>query len=417
MKADKPLSLWWVNHYAITPASSGGTRHYDMATELAKHGIYTTVFACDIALDTRRRRTLGTDELYRIEECNGFRFVWINSNEYDGNGPGRFLNMLTFQSNLLKVAKEIAEDGVPEAVIGSSPHLGAAVAAGRIAASYRSPFYAELRDLWPQALIDMGGLKKSHPVTMLMRWQESTLYRLAKKIIVLAKGSESYLVKYGLKEENILLIPNGVHLGHFAADSTREANRAKYGFTKFTAIYTGAHGPANALENVVKAAKLVDPEQIEFVLVGDGPSKANLVALAKEIESPVRFMAPVSKSDVPSILGAADAGVITLQNIPAFAYGVSPNKLFDYMGAKLPVICAVPGDMADIVGHAKCGLVIEPENPEEIAGAATKLCSASQAERAEMGVRGREVVTSQFDRQKLAKRLADFLHLNSKRSG
>lgn len=402
--------VWWVNHYALTPNYSGGTRHYDLSTELAARGFKVSVFACDVALDTRKRRSLGAKDLYRIEEFGDARFVWVNAAEYEANNWRRLLNLYTFSRNFKRTAaKLIAEGARPDVIIGSSPHLGAAVDALKIAQRFKVPFVAELRDLWPQALVDMGTMKESHPFTRLMRSQESRLCKGAHGIIVLARGSTGYLEKMGIDPKRVLFVPNGVHGGSFNPALDREEGRRRFGFDKFTVVYAGAHGPANALDGIVRAALLVDNKAIEFVLVGDGPSKLQLKALAAEIKSPVRFMDPVPKNEVPDLLHAADAAAITLKDIDAFGYGVSPNKLFDYMGARKPVICSVPGDMAAMVEEAQCGLVTAPEDPVEMANGARKLADMKEDERRAMGERGQELVHSQYDRRRLADRLAGYL--------
>lgn len=401
--------VWWINHYALTPNYSGGTRHYDLATELGSRSTKVTVFACDVALDTRKRRSLGPKDLYRIEEFGNARFVWINAAEYQANDWRRFLNIYTFSRNLKRTARILGKNEGPGIVIGSSPHLGAAVDALDIAQRQDAPFLAELRDLWPQALVDMGSLSEKHPFTMLMRRQEAKLYKGAKGIIVLAKGSMGYLEKRGIDRDSMLYLPNGIHGGSFSPNLARAEARQKFDMTKFTVVYAGAHGPANALDTIVRAALLVDPATIEFLLVGNGPSKSSLKALAASLKSPVRFMSSVPKSEVPNLLLAADAAAITLQNIDAFGYGVSPNKLFDYMGASKPVLCAVPGDMAALVEEAKCGVVTTPEDPVAFAGGARKLADSSENALAEMGERGRQLVQDQFDRRKLADRLIGYL--------
>lgn len=318
--------------------------------------------------------------------------------------------MVSFARNLLSVANQANLGTKPDVVIGSSPHLFAAYAAERLAARYHVPFLLELRDLWPQALVDMGDVKESHPFIWLMRVLESYLYRKADAFVVLASGSRPYLEERGIDSSRIYFVPNGVHLGHFATRSTREQSRSKYGFTRFTIVYTGAHGPANSLDTVLKAAPLLADLPVQFVLLGDGASKEELVKAANSAGlTNVRFVDPIPKSEMPDFLGAADAGLITLKNADAFSYGVSPNKLFDYMGASLPVLCSVPGDMKAMVEEAGCGLTSTPEDGTALAVAVREMVGRTDAERGAMGSRGREFVTAHYAREKLADRMASLV--------
>ena len=119
----------------------------------------------------------------------------------------------------------------------------------------------------------------------------------------------------------------------------------------------------------------------------------------------VRFMDPVPKAKIPQLLTAADAAVITLRTVDAFSYGVSPNKLFDYMASGKPVICSVPGDMARLVRDNGVGLTVEPResgSPCPGRGAASTM---NREEQEAMGKRGRELVEKEFSREKLTERL------------
>lgn len=404
------MIIWWINQYAVTPDLPGGTRHYDLAVELGRLRHHVRVFASDVNLSLRRPTKLQQGQLYDVEDVNGVTFVWIKSAGYRKNDWRRALNMLSFSWNLLRVARRIGDDSRPDVIIGSSPHPFAALAATHLASVFGARFVLEVRDLWPQALIDMGALRESHPAARALRLIEHYLYSRADRIIVLAQGAERYLVGRGVQPERIVYLPNGVHLDHFRVSADRQSNRKRFGFNRFTVVYAGAHGPANALDTVVQAARMVSDLPVEFVLVGDGPSKEALVRLARStgIDN-VRFMPPIPKRDVADLLSAADAGVITLRNAQAFSYAVSPNKLFDYMAAGLPILCAVPGDIAQMVRSAQAGLVVDPENPADLADAVRRLFTLPSVDREQMGRRGRAFLEANFDRRVLARRLVQAL--------
>jgi glycosyltransferase involved in cell wall biosynthesis len=402
--------LWWVNQYAITPDLPGGTRHYDLGVEMARRGFRVRIFASDVNLALRRRTKLQPGQLFTVEEREGVEFVWVQSAEYQINNWRRTWNMLSFSRNFMRVARRLGAAGHPAVVIGSSPHPFAALAAERMASNFKARFFLELRDLWPQALIDISGLSEWHPAVITMRMLERYLYARADRLIILAEGSRRYLEERGVPGERTVFLPNGVHLGHFRPRLSREEARQRYGFDQFTIVYAGAHGPANNLETVVRAAQLVEDLPVEFVLVGDGPAKAQLVeGAARARVTNVRFLDPVSKGDVADVLLAADAGVITLKNARAFEYGISPNKLFDYMAASRPVLCSVPGDMARMVQEAQAGVICTPEDPQSLADAVRHMVALPAAEREVFGSNGRDYVSRHFRRETLADRLAQVL--------
>lgn len=412
LKESKPANLrevWIVNHYAITPDLPGGTRHYDFGIELAKMGYKVRIFVSDVNHVLSRHTKLNPGELYREESVNGVWFVWVRAAMYQKNDWRRAWNMLSFAFNACRVGLRVQDK--PEVIIGSSPHPFAVLAAYAISRFKRSRFILEIRDLWPQALIDMGGMTERSIITIMLRLLERFLYKVAAKIIILALGSRDYLLEHGVASDKIVYIPNGVHLGNFKEATSRSEARKEFGFTKFTIVYTGAHGPANALDTILRAADFLhNRNDVEFVLVGDGPSKSALVEEATRLKlKNLRFMDPVPKARIPQLLAAADAAVITLRAVDAFSYGISPNKLFDYMASGKPVICSVPGDMAWLVRDNGAGLIVEPENPEALARAVEELLTMNQYERDVMGKRGRELVEKEFSREKLAERLMEII--------
>jgi glycosyltransferase involved in cell wall biosynthesis len=172
-------------------------------------------------------------------------------------------------------------------------------------------------------------------------------------------------------------------------------------------VYAGAHGPANGLDVVLNAAALLrDEARIAFVLVGDGPAKDALMQQARSSElSNVEFLDPVSKARIPQVLAACDAGLMVLKDVPLFAFGVSPNKLFDYWGAGLPVVCNVPGEVAGWVRDANGGVQAADASVEALAEAVRILLAMGPERRAALGLSGREWVRREHDRPVLAARL------------
>ncbi|WP_369425646.1 glycosyltransferase, partial [Methanothrix sp.] len=149
--------------------------------------------------------------------------------------------------------------------------------------------------------------------------------------------------------------------------------------------------------------------EIRFVLMGDGPEKPRLIKMAEELGlENVEFRNPVPKSKVPDVLREADAFLFNLEDVAVFRYGISPNKLFDFMAVGNPVISSVQAP-ANPVDAAYCGFTIQPRDPEAMAEAIIRLYSMPQDAREEMGRRGRDYVEKHHDIARLAERLEDTL--------
>jgi len=401
--------IWLINQYAVTPDLPGGTRHYDFGVELAKAGYSVRIFAANVNLALRRQIRNTEKKLWLEEPVDGILFEWVRTGIHRHNDWRRALGMLKFSRNVYNAG---LHQGVrPYLIVGSSPQPLAALAGCFLARRLGCRFILEVRDLWPQALIDMNAVSAAHPAVWVLRWIERFLYRQADNVIVPAPGSVAYLRNKGVPAERISCIPNGVHPMHYATRRTREEARLLYGFHRFTVIYTGAHGPANALHTILEAAFEVSNEpEIEFVLVGDGPTKPELQARARKMGlNNLLFKEPVPRRDIPDLLLAADAAIITLKDAQAFYYAVSPNKFFDYLAAGKPVLCAAPGYVATMVELHKCGLTSPAEDGKALASRVRILAALSEEKRCQMGVRGQWLVYSQFFRPKLIEKLIELI--------
>ena len=398
---DRAPRLLWVNHFAVAPDMGGGTRHFEMARELGRRGWSVTIAASDFHLHGRtyKRRSSAADRAPRVEVIEGVTFVWLWAAPYEKNDWRRAWNWVSFGRSLARWMRGSAR---PDVIVGSTPHLFAPLATWRAARRLSVPFVLEVRDLWPESLA-VGGARRG-PSYWALHFLARFLYRVADRIIVLAAGVGDFLVRAGVPADRIVLAPNGVDVAAYG-ESVRSPRPT------VRLAYAGAHGPANGLEAVLDAAVLLKAEpQVKFDLVGDGPSKRALVERARvDGLTNVSFHEPISKRAMPAFLAECDAGLMVLKDVPLFAFGVSPNKLFDYWGASLPVICNVPGDVADMVRRSGGGVQTRDASGKALAEAVRQLLAMSPEERAAMGEHGRSWVARERDRPVLAARMDDAL--------
>lgn len=397
--------VWILNHYAQEPGGPGGTRHWSLARHLPSYGWEASIIASGTEHKTGRQR-LEPGEAKRLETYGNVPFLWLRGSPYKGNGPDRIRNMLEYTWRVLKPETTMALER-PDAIIGSSVHPFAAWAGRRLARRYRVPFLFEVRDLWPETLIDMGRLSRRGPAAIALRKLERSLYESAERIIVLLPLAGDYIEPLGIAREKIVWIPNGVDLAGSAPVS------APVGRAGFTLMYFGAHGGANGLDNVIRAMRIIRDEKraghIRLRLIGDGPLKESLMALAEEVgASNVTFEAAVPKSRIPEIAAEADAFVFNLIDAPVFKFGISSNKIFDFMAARRPVIfCSNSAN--NPVADAGGGVTVPPQNPEALARAILELSELPPEGRAAMGKKAREHVEGNYSLEQLAARLADTL--------
>jgi len=395
-------TLWILNHYAQTPLTAGGTRHYELARRLIGMGYDVSIVSSefDHVSGTARFGGLSTP---RCEVVDGVRFLWLPSRfSYRDNGMARVWNMLEYSVRAYWRGRKCfgGSLGKPDVLLASSPHLLTGLAGLRLARHFDIPFLFEVRDLWPETFVQMGVMTRRHPVVLLLRRLELHLYRRSAKVVSLLPTVGEYLEPLGVESQKTAIIPNGVDAEAYACEGSRREEGP------LRIVYAGAHGPANGLDNVLRAmAELAGNLEVEFHSYGDGPEKATLTALARELElANVFFHGAVPKCEIPAILCGADALLLNYARLGIGAYGISPNKLWEYLAAGKPVLFAHEATN-NPVEELDCGISVPPADPAALAHAVRLLAAMTPQERLVMGARGVGYVREEHDWGVLAGKL------------
>ena len=409
------MKIWIVNHYARSPDTPGGTRHFDFATELVKRGHQVSIFTSSFGHRTRKEERLEGKQNYRRENVDGVEFIWVRTFPYyKGNDWRRVVNMLSYSFRVIPLGLRFKER--PDVILASSPHPFAGLAGYILARLKRARFIFEVRDLWPQTLVEFGGYSNRSSVVKLLRVLEKFLCQRAKKIVLLAPKASDYITRLGIPTSKIVYIPNGVDPKLFSDTSAKlpsEIGELISGLKsegKILVGYAGAHGIANALDTIIEAAKLLQDEEVNkvhFLLVGDGPEKGRLVGKAESWRlSNISFFEPIPKYAIPTLLRAIDIAVRSGRKSGLGKYGISTNKGFDYMASVKPIVWT-NNSINSLVAEANCGISVLPEAPKEMAKAIMALCDLGRKERQEMGMRGYEYVMKYHSVPVLADRLLE----------
>lgn len=297
----------------------------------------------------------------------------------------------------------------PDAIVGSSVHLFACLAAYYLSRWKKASYIVEIRDLWPRTLIELGSMSKYHPAVLMFGAIEKFVYKRADQIIVTLPGAAEYIKEMGVDESIIHVIPNGINMdrmqekeGKSSLRNEIESIKEKHGQV---AMYVGSHGVANSLETVVKSAKFISTDQAAFVFVGDGPEKDKLKKLASDYEH-VYFFDGITKKEVMPTLDLADVLMVSMLDTTLYKYGISLNKLNDYLLVGKPILFA--GNVSnDIVAEAKAGVTVPPEKPGAFADGLVELLNLSGEEKAEIARSSYRYVNDKHNITKLADRFLD----------
>jgi len=377
--------IWIFNHHALTPDMAGGTRHFDFAKELVSRGYKVTIFASSFHYSKYEEMKVYKDTYFLKEELDSVEFIWIKTRPYRGNGLGRILNMLDYMNKVQKAALELTPH--PDILIGSSVHLFAVFAAYKVAKKMEVPFVMEVRDIWPQTLIDMG-VASWHPFILVLAKLENFLYKKADKIITNLPYAYEHICKFGIDKEDVVWISNGVDI---LRSEAIEGHQYESNILHIT--YAGAIGQANQLEILIQAAEILkDNKEILFHIIGDGPSLNYL----KQIKTDnVKFYGSLEKKKAISMIKGSDVLFFPLADSPIFNYGISSNKLFDYLASKKPIIFA-SNAKNNPVKEANAGISIKAGNVEEVVRAIQSIKQMDKEERNTLGENGYNYASKYF---------------------
>ena len=394
-----------IHQYYLAPGEPGISRYNEMARLWSEAGHEVTIIA-------------GTVNHYTGITPSAYRRRWV-TRERDGAvrvyrafvpsayARSYFWRRLGYAAFTLSGAFAAIVSPRADVVIATSPPL-VVVVCGWLKAKLsgrRTPWVFEVRDLWPESAVTTGVIRRGSLTTRLSYALEAWAYRSATRVNALTPGIKADIVRRGLAPaEKIVEIPNGADLTHFSPGPRDNAVRREFGWgDRCVAMYAGAHGRANALDQLVEAAALLrDRLDIVVAFVGDGPERAKL---ERETRSRgltnVTFCGPQSKERMSECINAADIGVAVLQPNPTFRT-VYPNKIFDYMACGRPIVLGIDGVARELVCQTTgSGLFATPGDARAIAAAIRRLADDPD-ERSAMGARGRRWVEQHASREALA---------------
>lgn len=396
------MKVWYVSAYDQPKGQS--TRTYDYSRELVARGHDVTMF-CNGYCHFTGREHLNPGEAWRVEFVDGIRVVWLRTYHYRGNGVGRGLNMLTNVWRLIRATRALGLR--PDVVLGPSVPLLTGWGANYLARKYHVPFIFEVRDVWPDALVDIGGLKKSSAAYRVFRAIEKQLYRQAARISSTLPYLQDHVRRAGSDPAKIVCIPNGVDVSTF-----KEGQDYSGGQVPLVVMYVGGFGLDHDVPTIIRAAKILQDEgsnEFRFVIIGGGVRKEACEAEAAQYGlGNLEFLPPVPKTSLPAVQARADILVAAITDSPSYRFGLNLNKLCTYFASSRPVVFS-GNPPNDPVREAGAGLSIRAEDPAAMVKALRELLAAGPAQRKLMGENARRYAENTLSLAALGRKMDSML--------
>jgi len=378
-------------------------RHYYLAKELIKKGFKVTLVSGSYShlFSTPPK----VKDKFTHEIIDEIEYIWVKTPIYKSSKSiGRIWNMLYFAHALRKIKLK------PSHIVVSSPSLFPAKIGRKLANRFKTKFLFEVRDIWPLTLMELSNISDANPLIAYMKMYERFAYREADYIISLLPTAIDYFIQEGMSSDKFRYLPNGVEIKNTKDIKLKQDVIYQIPKDKFIVAYTGTVGIANNLDYLVDVANLLkENNQIHFIILGQGGEKTRLQERVKSLKlNNFTFIDPISKDEVKSFLGYIDVAFISLLPEKLFRFGVSPNKVFDYMYASKPIIWAIEAGN-NLVKEANCGVSVSTNSIQELKELILKLNKLDKKELMKLGKNGYNFVIKNHSYSELANRLIEII--------
>lgn len=401
------MNILYINHYAGTPTLGMEFRPYYFGQEWQKQGHNVCILAAGYSHVRSTQPTLLPLKKTH-QNIDGLDYIWYPTPEYRGNGLPRVKNIFSFLKQIWFDINNIINDFKPHIVIASSTYPLDIWVAKRIAKRAKAKLIYEVHDLWPLSPIELGGMSPLHPFIQLCQKAENTAYKHSDAVVSMLPNVHEHMSQHGLDLSKLHIIPNGIVVDDWKnkalplpSELETLLNKEK-GKGHRIVCYAGAHGKPNALDVLLDTAALLKDQPISFLLIGTGLEKAALIEKSKALDlNNILFHNPITKTQIPTLLDNIDIAYIGLQKQSLFRFGISPNKLMDYMMAAKPIICSIDAGN-DPVSEANCGITVKSGKPNDIANSIRTLSQKNDETLLEIGLRGQKYVLEKHTYEVLA---------------
>lgn len=400
------MKIWIINEYAGSPSYGMTFRHYYLAKEFLKKAHKVTIISASFSHLLKTYPQMNGN-VYQCENVDGVDFLWIKVMRYCNSfNKKRALKWLEFTCKLFFIDKKLKEK--PDVIICSTTELFAIVPAYILSKKYQAKLVFEVRDIWPLTLVEIGGFSEKNLFIRIMSWLEKFSLQKSDVLVSNLSNYKEHIQNLGINKK-AYWISNGIDLDEMEnSEPLPTYIEQKIPKGKFIVGYTGKLGVSNALIYLLEAAKfLKENENIVFVIVGDGEEKACLQKFAEDLPN-VLFLESIPKTQVQSMLNFFDVCYIGLQKKKLFKFGISPNKIYDYMYSAKPIVHSIETNDS-IVEQSHCGLCVEAENAKAIAKAIQTLYELPQESRNQLGENGKTYVMKHFTYDTLAQKYLNCL--------
>ena len=402
-------NIWIINQSINIPGDCGNLRHYSLAKYLQEGNWNSTLITSNIEHSRNKKRIIKEKD--KLHNLKNVQIIWLRVFRWSKKinflrvvGMVEFMFKIIFFLPFIRINK-------PDLIIGSSPNLFAALGAAIISIFYRVPFVFEIRDLWPESLIQLKVFKKNSIFYLIFKIIEIFLVLFAKKIIVVMEKGFQYYKNIGLENSKFCYFPNGIDMKERKYKKFIKKSRNN----PFNLLYLGSIGHPNAVDIIIKSIyelKLqgLNKDKVILNIYGDGPLKEEMIKLSFKLNlDNVIFNKPIANTDILKLYDSADGFIFAMLDLPGiYNYGISFNKIFEYLSFSKPIIYN-SNSLFNPMIYSRAGIKSPSLNEKDFANAIKYLLNLSQDEVEKLTRNGFNYVSENHSYEYLAKKLDKIL--------
>lgn len=410
-------NVWILNQNAVPPQYGGIVRHHNIAKYIdrSKYNVYVIASS---AIHNSNVNMINDKALYKISNIDGVNYIHIRTNQYHGNGLKRVFNILQFFINAKRAMKKlIAEVGKPDIIYASSPTPTTAVLGIQFAKKLKIKNIIEVRDLWPDSIVEFGVASKNNILVKILYMVEKYMYLKADKLVFTMAGGKEYIATKKYKDKidfsKIYNINNGVDLKQY------DENKKQYSIdddelndkSTFKLLYAGSIRKAYNVKQIAELAKKIQEnhfENVRIFLYGNGNEKQEIIEYCKQNNiTNIIFRDFIDNKYIPYIMSKCNICLLHGKNVGIFKYGTSQNKMFAYLYSGNPIISTFYNPY-DLIEKNACGITLKNNTLEEYYDAFLKIYETYDDKKEQYRENARKLL-NRFDYQVLAKRLQEII--------
>lgn len=390
MMSQMKKNIWYISKY-FSPSLNGtiGTRSWLLIRHFYSSGCNVRVFTSDSNHLAGGSIPFISSKV-ELQTMSGISVVWLRTYKYSiAKSLSRILSWLHFEIKILFL--NLSKFEKPDAIIISSPSLITILNGIRLKFKYNCKLIIEVRDIWPLTLTEDGGFSRWNPFIIGLAAIEWLGYKNADLIVGTMPNLSEHVERISGNSSKVCCIPMVI-----SDEMTSPVQSVSRDFIDryvhddyFNVLYAGTIGISNSLETFFEAAALlIDYDRIHFVLVGDGALKEEYRLKYSHLTN-VIFAPSVKKDQVASVLGFSDLVYFSTSKSMIWKYGLSLNKIVDYMLSAKPIVASYSG-FESMINEAECGFFVPAEDPHALASKVLDLYRMPSEDLALIGARGRD---------------------------